>query len=109
MSRPVTVNVPHSLGKEAARRQIAMGFSGITKQMTGGMLGMMMISMQERWDGDRLNFEGGALGQKIIGRIDVLADSVVIQLDLPDFLVAMADRILSGVKQQTQTLLANPK
>lgn len=103
MSRPVSISIPHKLGKEQARSQIAFGFANISKQMTGGMLAM--ISMQERWEGDRLHFEGGALGQKIRGRIDVLADSVFIEVDLPDFLVAFADKVIAGVKTQTQKLL----
>ena len=68
-----------------------------------------MISMQERWEGDRLHFEGGALGQRISGRIDILADSIAIQVDLPDFLVGMADTVLANVKTQAQKLLAKPK
>lgn len=104
MSRPISVSIPHSLGKEQARSQIAFGFANISKQMTGGMLGM--ISMQERWDGDRLHFEGGALGQKVTGRLDVLADSVQIQVDLPDFLVGIADKVIAGLKQQTQKVLS---
>lgn len=104
MSRPVSINVPHSLGKEGARRQIAFGFTNLSKQLTGGVLGM--ISMQERWEGDRLHFEGGALGQRITGRIDILADSIAIQVDLPDFLVGMADQLIGNLKTQAQKLLA---
>lgn len=107
MARPVSISIPHSLGKEGARRQIAMGFTNLSKQFTGSMLGM--ISMQERWEGDRLHFEGGALGQRISGRIDILADSIAIQVDLPDFLVGMADTVLANVKTQAQKLLAKPK
>lgn len=55
--------------------------------------------------GDRLHFEGGALGQRISGRLDVLADSVQIQVDLPELLAAIADRIVGKLKQGTQKLL----
>lgn len=103
-SRPVAISIPHNLGKEQARSQIALGFSGISKQFTGGMLSM--IQMTERWEGDRLHFEGGALGQKVTGRLDVLADSIQIQVDLPEFLIAIADKVMAGVKVQTQKLLA---
>src|SRR5690349_20718739 len=85
MSRPVTVTIPHSLGKEEARRRIEEGFGKMKQQMASG-LGPMgsMLSVQERWEGDRLNFEGGAMGQKMTGRLDVRPDSVEIQVDLPD-------------------------
>lgn len=107
MARPVSISIPHTLGKEGAKRQIAFGFTNLSKQLTGGMLSM--ISMQERWDGDRLHFEGGALGQRISGRIDILADSIAIQVDLPDFLVSMADQVIGNLKTQAQKLLAKPR
>jgi len=71
--------------------------------MTGGLGGM--VSFQQRWEGDRLHFEGGGLGQKMTCRIDVLADSVQVQLDLPEMLAAIADRISARLKQEGQKLL----
>ena len=84
MARPITINIPHSLGKEEARRRIDQGFATIEQQMTGGL--MKMVSFQHRWEADRLYFQGGTLGQVISGRLDVLADSVQMQIDLPDLL-----------------------
>jgi hypothetical protein len=103
MPTPITVNLPHQLGKEEARRRIAEGFGKLRTQMTGGLLGL--VSFQERWEGDRLHFEGGGLGQKVTGRIDVMADSVQIQLDLPPILAAIADRIAGKLKNEGQILL----
>ena len=105
MPRPVTVNIPHGLGKDEARRRLESGFGRLQQQMSGGLVGM--LAMKERWEGDRLHFEGGALGQKITGRIDVLPESVQIQLDLPEILAAIADRIAAKLKQEGQRVLAN--
>jgi hypothetical protein len=104
MPNPISITIPHQLGKEEARRRIAEGFGKLRTQMTGGLLDL--VSFQERWEGDRLHFEGGGLGQKITGRIDVLADSVQIQLDLPPLLAALADRITGKLKNEGQKLLA---
>jgi putative polyhydroxyalkanoate system protein len=103
MGRPVTVNLPHSLGKDEARRRIESGFGSLRQQMTGGMASM--LSFQERWEGDQLHFEGGALGQKMSGRVEVLADSVRIELDLPEMLAMIADRITGTLKREGQKLL----
>jgi putative polyhydroxyalkanoate system protein len=103
MARPVSVNIPHSLGKDEARRRIEEGFGRMRQQMTGGM--GAMLAMQERWEGDRLHFEGGALGQKVSGRLDVLPDAVRIELDLPEILAALADKIAGRVKSEGQKLL----
>ena len=48
MSRPVTVNIPHKLGKAEARRRIEEGFGNMRAQMTGGVTGLM-LSFYERW------------------------------------------------------------
>ena len=103
VARPITVNIPHTLGKDEARRRIDEGFGRLRQQMTGGLGGM--VSFQQRWEGDRLHFEGGGLGQKMTGRIDVLADSVQVQVDLPEMLAAIADRISTRLKQEGQKLL----
>lgn len=103
MARPVTVTIPHALGKEEARRRIAAGFGNLRQQMTGGVAGM--LAFDERWEGDRLHFEGGGLGQKVGGRIDIGEDSVQIQLDLPEFLAALADHISDRLKNAGRKLL----
>jgi hypothetical protein len=103
MARPIEVNIPHSLGKAEARRRMEAGFGRVRSQMTGGLAGM--ISFQDRWEGDQLHFEGGALGQKVRGRLEVFADSVRIQLDLPEMLAAIAERITGTLKREGLKLL----
>ncbi len=103
MAKPITVNLPHKLGRAEARRRIEDGFGKMRSQFGGGM--GAMFSFQENWEGDRLLFEGGGLGQKISGRLDVRDDSVEIQVDLPEMLAAIADRITGTLKQEGQKLL----
>jgi len=103
VARPVTVNIPHQLGKDEARRRIEDGFGRMQQQMTGGLAGM--VALQKRWEGDRLHFEGGVLGQKMTGRLDILADCVQLQLDLPEILAALAERITGRLKSEGQKLL----
>jgi hypothetical protein len=103
MARPVTVTIPHTLGKDEAKKRIAEGFGRLRQQMTSGL--GAMLSFNEQWDGDRLNFEGGGLGQKLTGRLDVRADAVEIQVDLPEILAAIADKITGKLKSEGQKLL----
>lgn len=103
MAAPLTINIPHSLGKDEARRRIEQGFAGIQQQMAGGA--MRLVSFQQRWEGERLHFEGSAFGQRITGRLDVLSNSVQIQIDFPALLAAIADCIKSGLTKKTQKLL----
>ena len=107
MARPVTVSIPHALGKDEARQRIEKGFGQLRQQMAGGVGGVLggMVAFQERWEGDRLHFEGTGLGQKMTGRLDVRDNAVEIQLDLPEILAAIADRITGKLKTEGQKLL----
>ena len=103
MSRPVTVNIPHNLGKDEARRRIDEGFGKMRQQMVGGM--GAMLAFQDRWEGDVLHFEGGGLGQKLTGRLELMPDSVRVELDLPEILAAIADKIAGKLRSEGQKLL----
>jgi hypothetical protein len=107
MSRPVTVSIPHSLGKDEAHRRIEQGFTQMRQQMLAGVGGVMskMFTITDRWEGDQLQFEGSGMGQKMTGRLDVRENAVDIQIDLPDVLAALAEKITGRLKDDTQKLL----
>jgi hypothetical protein len=102
VSRPVTVSVPHQLGLSEARRRVDEGFGQLQQQMTGGM---GLVACQQHWEGDRLHFEASALGQKMTGRLDVADDSLRIEIDLPEILAALADRISGKLRETSRKLL----
>src|SRR5271165_3551471 len=99
MATPLTMSIPHNLGKAEARRRIEQGFGNIEQSLAGGMLGM--LSLQNRWENDTLHFEGGALRQKMSGSVEVLDDAVRLQVYLPDLLIALVDRVKETLKRQT--------
>jgi hypothetical protein len=103
VARPITVNIPHKLGKQEARRRIDEGFGRLRQQMSGGI--GFVATFQERWEGERLHFEGNGLGQKMTGRLDVFDDVVRVELDLPEILAAMADLITGRLQKEGQKLL----
>jgi hypothetical protein len=120
MSRPVTVTIPHALGREEAKRRIADGFgqfqehlvAGLSGQDVGGRGGGFLasalrstISLTQQWNGDRLEFSGGGLGQKVTGRIDVGDDAVIMQVDLPEMLAALADRFAGQLRHEGAKML----
>ncbi len=100
MSKPVIVNIPHNLGREEARKRLQDGFGRIREQIGG-----KAVTFQERWEGDRLHFDAGALGQKVAGRLDVAESNVHIEIDLPWILSALAESLQSRLKKEGQLLL----
>lgn len=102
---PITINIPHKLGKVEARSRLVEGFSKLKNQFAGG--GMMKF--EETWDGDKLHFSARGLGQHLRGRMDVEDACVRIEIDLPDFLANMADAIKGRVQRQGQILLEDKR
>ncbi len=100
MPQPVIVSVPHRLGREEAARRIRSGFEHAGRQFAG----ILNIS-QQVWDGDRLTFQASALGQQAAGTIDVLEDSVRIEVTLPWLLAKIAERLAPAIRRDSVLML----
>jgi hypothetical protein len=95
MATPITVSIPHQLGRAEARRRIETGFAKIIHLLPGSA-----GNCNERWDGDRLTFGVTAMGQTIAGVVDVLDAAVTIEIELPGVLGVIA----SGFKDRLQKM-----
>jgi hypothetical protein len=100
MPRPIVIDIAHELGRDEARRLLQNGFGRIREQFGGGAL----VS-EERWEGDRLHFMAGALGQKVGGRVDVMERGVRIELDMPWALAVLAEKLQSRIRSAGMLLL----
>ena len=101
MSKPLTVDIPHNLGREEARRRIEAGFGRLESQFGGSGLG----KVEKSWSGDQLNFQAQALGQHVGGRLQVLDGAVHMELDLPPFLAMIASTLKGRLQKEGQLLL----
>ncbi|WP_026380724.1 polyhydroxyalkanoic acid system family protein [Afifella pfennigii] len=104
MSTPVTVHIPHKLGREEAKRRLQSGFGRLREEIAVGRV----LQFNEVWEGDRLSFDAATMGQTIAGRIDVFEEVVRVEVDLPWFLGAIAEK-LQGRLQKAGTLLLEKK
>ncbi|MGQ0531990.1 MAG: polyhydroxyalkanoic acid system family protein [Caulobacteraceae bacterium] len=101
MSTPITLIIPHKLGRAEARSRVEASLGRFKDQMS--QVGMGKI--QHAWTEDRLGFHAQAFGQTITGRIDVRDSDLKIEVDLPAFLAAFADRIAGKLKKEGTLLL----
>ena len=100
MSEPVSVSIPHRLGKEEALRRIKGGFGTLRSHLAA------VISIdQEEWSGNVVRFRMRGLGQNAHGAIAVLDHSVQIDVNLPWMLAKIAERFLPAVQRETTLLL----
>ncbi len=100
MGTPVTISVPHKLGREEAVRRLKSGLS----RMANNLGGIIKIE-QEVWSGDRLTFQMQGLGQSAAGTIDVRDDSLLIAVTLPWLLAKIADQFIPKLKREATLLL----
>lgn len=100
MSTPITISIPHQLGRAEARRRIETGFASMLQQLPGGG-----VAHQERWEADRLNFSVAGLGQTVSGMVDVQDSAVTVQIDLPGVLGLLAGGLKGRLQKAGQKLL----
>ncbi|MBC7768329.1 MAG: polyhydroxyalkanoic acid system family protein [Phycisphaerales bacterium] len=101
MGRPVTVSIPHQLGREEARKRVDASLDQFKAQLGSAGLG----NIQHAWTQDRLGFTAKALGQNIMGRIDVNDTDLKIEVELPGLLGGLAEKIAGRLKQQGTLLI----
>jgi hypothetical protein len=100
MSTPIVVLIPHRLGKAEASRRLR---EGLGRERAG--LAQLLTIKPATWNGDRVTFEVGALGQTAAASIDVLDRELRLELTLPWFLEKLADRIVPALRQQATLML----
>ena len=100
MTTPLTVSIPHQLGRAEARRRIETGFGKMIQSVPGGT-----GPFSQRWEGDRLVFSVAALAQTITGVIDVGDAAVTMEIELPGVLGLIASGLKSRLRKAGQLLL----
>lgn len=99
MRKTLTVSVPHQLTKEEARQRIVAGVDSHRARFA------KMAQVEDRWEGDRMEFKATAMSQSLTGRIDVTDDAVVLNVDLPWVFAMMAGKIKGEIEQEGRKLL----
>lgn len=99
---PITVDVPHNLGPDEARRRIENGTGSLVRHLPAG------ATAKPRWNGDQLELEVAALGQEVRARLDVQDKLVRVQLVLPPALSFLTPMIEAGIRRKGAELLDGP-
>lgn len=101
MTTPISISIPHQLGRAEAHRRIETGFAKIIDLVPGGGAG----ACSQSWDGDRLTFSVAAMGQTVSGVIDVLDATVTMEITLPGVLGMIASGLKDRLRKAGQLLL----
>jgi Putative polyhydroxyalkanoic acid system protein (PHA_gran_rgn) len=100
MPEPLVVIIPHSLGKDEARRHIADGLGRARTEFAR----LITLELAE-WSGDTLRFRARSLGQRAAGSIAVYDGAVRLEVTLPWLLAKFAAAAQRVIGQKGQVLL----
>lgn len=100
MQRSIEVDLAHQLGKDEARSRIAGNIGTLGKHLPGGV-----AEVKERWEGDTLHLDIGAMGQNVAARLDVGNANVHIKVELPGLLGMFAGAIEKVLRTRGDDLL----
>ncbi|MBA2918558.1 hypothetical protein GON01_11690 [Sphingomonas sp. MAH-20] len=99
MTAPIELDLPHKLGRAAARARIEHGIGRLASFIPGGTVS------EHRWDGDTLSFSVEAMGQRVASRLTVFDDKVHAVFDLPPMLSMLAGPIRAMLAKEGPKLL----
>ena len=99
MNQPIEVDLPHSLGKDEARRRIANNIHKLQEHIPGG------AQVQSGWTGDQLNLDVAAMGQTVAATIDIMENKVHLKVLLPGMLGMFAGVVQAALQRKGGALL----
>jgi len=107
MAKSIVISVPHNLGIDEARRRVATEIDQLRNEYVNKFAHSEIV-----WAANSADIRAFVLAQEIKGHIDVLADSVRIEIILPWLLAKLAAPLqekLAATTKETLALGYNPK
>ena len=99
MTQPISLDIPHQLGKAGVRARLDGGIGRLGEKIPGG------AQVQHRWDGDTLHFTVQAMGQTIKSTAEVFERHVHAVVDLPALLSLFAAPLRAAIEREAPKLL----
>jgi hypothetical protein len=102
---PVTIDVPHRLGKAGARERMKARIGDLGGHMPGGV-----AEVRSSWPSeDEMALEIGVMGQTIPARMEVQDTVVRVHVSLPPMLAMFSGMIGAAVKTGGEKLLEDKR
>ena len=100
MSKPLVITISHQLTRQEARSRLQGNMERIHSQ-----LAPYTSAVDSHWTDDRMDFRIAAVGQTVVGRIEVLDEAVRVEVHLPWMLSWLGTLIGDRVRQQGRLML----
>lgn len=99
MGTPISLDIPHKLGKAGVRARLDGGIGRLGEKIPGG------AQVQHNWEGDTLHFTVHAMGQAVKSTATVFDSHVHAVVDLPGLLSLFAEPIRAAIQSEAPKLL----
>jgi len=99
-NKTLTVNIPHNLTQEEARARLETGFADLRRKYA-----CKIADVHETWTGNHMDLNLKAMSQQLTGRLDVEADHVHVEIDLPWVLAMFAEKFRPQVEAEGRKML----
>jgi hypothetical protein len=100
MANTITINVPHNLGIETAKKRLAERIEALQREYVD-----KVAQSEVTWAGDVATIRVAALGQTATARMTVLADMLRIEVDLPWLLAKLSGGIQDFISRNAKDVL----
>ena len=102
MEKTFEQDVPHRLGRDAARQRLAEGLPRLLEMMPGG-------EARHHWVGDTMFLDYSAFGQSAAAELEVFEDRVRVKVTVTGLLAAMGDKLARLFGKGTRDLLEDKR
>lgn len=100
MSKSIVITVPHQLGAEEAKKRIAEKIDVLRRDYVD-----KLAYSEVNWTGGQADLRVVAFGQTTTGQLNVMADNVRIEVQLPWILAALSNKIQGALTSNAQDSL----
>lgn len=100
MAQPIVVTVSHSLGAEEAQRRLAQGLDRGKNEF-----GSIFSAFDVAWKANHADVTMVALHQRIVAGLDVFADLVRVEVNLPWYFAPLQKKIAEFLQHRGQETL----
>lgn len=103
MTTPITLDVPHKLGRAEAKRRVTEGLVKLPNYIPGN------AEIASTWADDRLDLTVRTLGQTVVCTLDIRETLVHVEAMLPGMLGMFAGAISGALKEKGGKLLEDKR
>ena len=100
MAQPIVVTISHNLGSAEAQKRISGGLDRAKSEFS-----TLFSTFETKWTANHADVTVVALHQRIVAGLDVFADVIRLEVQLPWYLAPLQGKIAAALQHQGEKTL----